>query len=150
MRNKLSNLLEKSLRDSKSLDHNSLCIVPGKLAWKITVDINIINNDGNLYDACILAALSSWMSFKIPFLRKSGNKVNIDSNPEMINLSTLHVPLSVTYGLFDNSTKFIVDPSLKEEKCIDGVVIISANKFGEICYMHTYGAVKVDDDMIDE
>lgn len=110
----------------------------------------MINNDGNLYDACMIASLASWMSFKIPFLRKSGNKVNIPSNPEMINLSTLHVPLSVTFGLFDNNTKYLVDPSLKEEKCIDGVVIISANKFGEICYLHTYGSVKVDQETVSE
>jgi exosome complex component RRP45 len=127
-----------------------LCVVPGKLAWKIVVDINIINNDGNLYDACMIAALASWMSFKIPFLRKSGAVVNIPEKPEMINLSTLHVPLSVTFGLFDNNTNFLVDPSLKEEKCLDGIVIISANKFGEICYLHTYGSIKVDDDTISE
>ena len=79
----------------------------------------------------MLAGLSSWMSFKIPFLRKSGTKIDLTnvSQGQHINLSTLHVPLSVTFGLFDNNTKWIVDPSLNEEKVIDGVVIISANKF---------------------
>jgi len=90
------------------------------------------------------------MSFKIPFLRKSSGAVKIPENPEMIHLSTLHVPLSVTFGLFDNNRKYIVDPSLKEEKCTDGVVIVSANKFGEICYLHTYGSVKLDQATVSE
>ncbi len=150
MRNKLSNLLDKSLKESKSLDANSLCVVPAKLAWKIVIDINIISNDGNLYDTCMLASLSSWMSYKIPFLRKSGMKIDVSKATQFINLSTLHIPLSVTFGLYDNNTKYIVDPSLKEEKCIDGIVIISANKFLEICYLHTYGSVKVDRASISE
>jgi exosome complex component RRP45 len=134
----------------RALDKNSLCVVPGKLAWKIVIDINIIINDGNLYDACMMASLASWISYKIPFLRKTGNTIDLSNASQYINLSTLHVPLSVTFGLFDNNQKFIVDPSLKEEKLIDGIVIISANKFGEICYLHTYGSVKVDRQLIQE
>lgn len=112
--------------------------------WKIILDINVINNDGNLYDACMLSTLASWMIFKIPFLRKTGNKIDLTSQYKMINLTTLHVPLSITFGLFENNSKFIVDPTLNEEKCINGIVIISANKFGEICYLHTYNSIKVD------
>ena len=149
-RNKLGNLLDKSLKEAKSLDANSLCIVPGKLIWKVVIDINIINNDGNLFDACTIASLASWMTFKIPFLRKSGNKIEIPADPQLIHLSTLHVPLSVTIGLFDDNSRYIVDPNLKEEKCMDGFVIVSANKFGEICYMHTYGEVKIESDAIRE
>ena len=132
------------------MDSNSLCVIPGKLIWKIVIDINIINNDGNLYDACTLAGLASWMIFRIPFLKKSGTKIEIPSNPQFINLSTLHVPLSVTFGLFDNDTKFLVDPSLKEEKCLEGFLIVSANKFGEICYLHTYGSVKIEREDVTE
>jgi exosome complex component RRP45 len=114
------------------------------------VDINIINNDGNLYDACMLATLASWMTFKIPFLRKTGHRIMVTENHQTIALSTLHIPLSVTFGLFDNNTKFLVDPNINEEKCVDGIIIISANKFAEICYLHTYGAIKVDKGTVNE
>jgi exosome complex RNA-binding protein Rrp42 (RNase PH superfamily) len=79
-------------------------------------------------------------------MRKTGNKVKIEK--QQINLSTLHVPLSVTFALFNK--KFILDPSIKEERLADGIVIVSANKFNEICYLHTYGAVKVDNETISE
>jgi exosome complex component RRP45 len=151
MRNKLNNLLEKGLRESRALDTLSLAIVPGVLVWKIIVDINIINNDGNLYDACMLATLASWQIFKLPFLKKNGNKIplpNANKPIQEINLSTLHVPLSVTFGLFDKNSKFLVDPSLKEEKCIDGIVIICANKFNEISYLHTYNSIQIDSEIM--
>lgn len=98
----------------------------------------------------MLATLASWMTFKIPFLRKTGNKIYIQENHSTIALSTLHIPLSVTFGLFDNNTKFLVDPNINEEKCVDGTIIISANKFAEICYLHTYGSVKVDKNTVNE
>lgn len=98
----------------------------------------------------MIASLASWMIFQIPFLRKTQNQIEIPQNPQLINLTTLHVPLSVTFSLFENNKKFLVDPNLKEEKCTDGLVIVSANKFGEICYLHTYGSVKVDTATINE
>jgi len=147
LRIKLNNLLDKTLKASKAFDPLSLCVVPGKLVWKISADVSIINSDGNVYDSTLLAVLASWMTFKVPFFKKKGNIV--DSN-QFINLTTIHVPLSVTYGLFNDNTKFIVDPTLKEEKCLDGVVIISANKYDEICYIHTYNAVKLDRSIVDK
>lgn len=149
-RTKINNLIEKSLRDSKAFDTFSLCVVAGKLVWKIVMDINVVNNDGNIYDACSLAALASWTSFKLPFLRKAGEKVLIPK--QMINLSTLHIPVSVTLGLYTdgNQIKFLIDPTLKEEKCLDGIIIVSANKFNEICYMHSYYSVQIERETLDE
>jgi exosome complex RNA-binding protein Rrp42 (RNase PH superfamily) len=54
----------------------------------------------------------------------------------------------VTFALFGD--KYIIDPDSKEERIADGIVIISANKFNEICYLHTYGSVRVDNTMISE
>lgn len=135
LRTKISNLLEKSLRESKALDTNSLCIIPGKLVWKIVVDINIINYDGNVCDACVLATLSSWLSYKIPFLRRKGEKVFNEG--KSIYLTMLHRPISVTFGVFNckDQVKFIADCTLKEEIVMNGFVTVSANSFGEICYM---------------
>jgi exosome complex RNA-binding protein Rrp42 (RNase PH superfamily) len=76
--------------------------------------------------------------------------MEIPENPQLINLSILHLPLSVTFGLFDINKKYLVDPSLLEEKICEGFIIISANKFNELCYIHTYSAVKVDREIVDE
>lgn len=123
-------------------------MIPGKLVWKLVLDLNVISNDGNLYDTLMIASLASWNSFHIPFLRKSGNKINLTK--QFINLSTLHTPLSVTFAVFDNNSKYIIDPNIKEERITDGLFIMSANKFGEICYLHTYGSVKLEESFVSE
>ncbi len=83
-------------------------------------------------------------------MRKQGERIEIPENPQLINLSTLHLPLSATFGLFNGNKTFLVDPSLKEERVCEGFVIISANKFNELCYIHTFSAVKVDREIVDE
>jgi exosome complex RNA-binding protein Rrp42 (RNase PH superfamily) len=75
--------------------------------------------------------------------------VIIPENPQMFPLSVLHVPFSVTYGIYEGNL-VIVDPNLREERCIEGIVIVSANKFKEICYLHTYSSVKLDIDTVNE
>ena len=150
-RTKISNLLEKSLRESKALDTNSLCISPGKLVWKIVIDINIINNDGNAIDACFIATLASWLSYKIPFLRKKNDKVIC--NGQTIHLTMLHMPFCVTFGLFntnDNKMKYLCDPSWKEEQVMKGFLSVSANIFGEICYLQMTSSVQVSTDEMND
>lgn len=143
-RTKISNILEKSLRESKALDTNSLCIAPGKLVWKIVIDINIINNDGNAIDACFLSAIATWLSYKIPFLRKKNDKVICSG--QSINLTMLHVPLCVSFGLFtskEGKCKYICDPNWKEEQVINGFLSVSANIFGEICYLQMTSSIQI-------
>ena len=150
-RTKISNILEKSLRESKALDTNSLCIAPGKLVWKIVIDINIINNDGNAIDACFLAAIATWLSYKIPFLRKKNDKVIC--NRQYINLTMLHIPLCVSFGLYtskEGKCKYICDPNWKEEQVINGFLSVSANIFGEICYLQMTSSIQISTDDMNE
>ena len=150
-RTKVSNILEKSLRESKALDTNALCIAPGKLVWKIVIDINIINYDGNAIDACFLSAVASWLSYKIPFLRKKNDKVIC--NGQSINLTMLHIPLCVSFGLFnvnEGKCKFICDPNWKEEQVMKGFLSVSANIFGEICYLQMTSSIQISTEDMNE
>ena len=146
---KISNYLEKSLRESKALDTNSLCIIPNKLVWKIVIDINVINYDGNAIDACLISALSSWLTYKIPFFRIKNNKIYYDN---FINLTLIHLPISITYGIFLNNDKinFILDCDLLEESVMNGFISICANIFKEICYMQMNSNVQVGSNDIKE
>ncbi len=139
---KISNYLEKSLRESKALDSNSLCVIPNKLVWKIVIDINIINYDGNATDASLISALASWLTYKIPFLRVKNNKIYYDN---FINLTLIHMPISITYGILLNEDKilFILDCDLLEENVMNGFISICANIFKEICYMQMNSNVQV-------
>ena len=131
----INSILEKCLKESHALDTNILCVIPGKIVYKIIIEINIIKNDGNVFDAAVIAALCSWLSFKIPFFRVKNEELYYDT---FINLTTIHMPVCVTFGIFekkDEKVEFVVDNTLEEESVMKGMVSICANIFGEISYM---------------
>ena len=129
------NILEKCLKESKALDTNSLCIIPGKLIWKIVVDINVVKNDGNIFDAAIISALAIWLTYKIPFFKIENNNVYYD---KFINLTLIHMPVCITHGIFlkkNGKIIFVLDNTSDEENVMSGNVSVCANIFGEISYM---------------
>ena len=148
----ISNILEKCLKESHALDTNILCVIPGKLVWKVILDISVIKNDGNIFDTAIIAALSSWLTYKIPFFRIKEGELYYDS---FINLTTIHMPVCVTNGIFLKKNKneeimFVLDPTFEEESVMSGSVSICANIFGEISYMHMNTEVQVGLEDIEE
>jgi exosome complex RNA-binding protein Rrp42 (RNase PH superfamily) len=148
----ISNILEKCLKESHALDTNILCVIPGKLVWKVTLDISVIKHDGNIFDSAIIAALSSWLTYKIPFFRIKEGELYYDS---FINLTTIHMPVCVTNGIFLKKNKneeimFVLDPTFEEESVMSGSVSICANIFGEISYMHMNTEVQVGLEDIEE
>jgi len=62
----LSRVVDRSIRESKGIDFKKLCIKEGKYVWMIFVDIVVINNDGNLFEACELAALAALKNARFP------------------------------------------------------------------------------------
>jgi exosome complex component RRP45 len=147
----INNILEKCLKESHALDTNILCVIPGKIVWKITLEINVIKNDGNIFDTAIIAALSSWLTYKIPFFRIKEGELYYDS---FINLTTIHMPVCVTNGIFLKNKKekiiFILDNTLEEENVMSGNVSICGNIFGEISYMQMNTETQVGLDDIEE
>ncbi|MCQ2818862.1 MAG: hypothetical protein MJ252_16475, partial [archaeon] len=143
-RNRLNIFISKTLKESKALDIFSLCIIPEQVAWKIIIDINIINNDGNVLDACLISILASWLTFRLPFLIKKENK--LVNNNKYIYLTTLHKPFMVSFGIFETEkegNKFIVDCNLKEESVMKGKISIAANIFGEVVFMHMASSAQI-------
>ena len=133
----INTILEKCLKESHALDTNILCVIPGKIVWKIIVDICIIRNDGNAFDAVVIAALASWLSYRIPFFRVTDNELYYDS---FINLTTIHMPVCVSHGVYIKKNKtekifFMLDNTLEEESVMNGNISVCANIFGEISYM---------------
>lgn len=90
------------------------------------------------------------MTYKIPLLRKDiDNKINLDvSSKKFINLPLLHLPICVTIAYKDGIT--LVDPSVKEEKVSDGLLVTVANRFNQICYLHTFQSPSIESCQVSE
>ena len=66
MRIDISRFIDKVLKSSRAIDRESLCIVQGRLVWNLQVDLYVINEDGNLLDACFLATVAALMNTRLP------------------------------------------------------------------------------------
>lgn len=53
-------------KNSRMVDTESLCIVPGEHVWSVRVDIHILNHGGNLIDAVVAATLCALTDYRRP------------------------------------------------------------------------------------
>ena len=44
----------------------SLCIVPGEKVWGVMIDIHVLSDQGNIFDACGLAAIAALRTAVVP------------------------------------------------------------------------------------
>ncbi len=66
MKIEIQSFIEKITRNSRATDKEGLCIITGKLVWSITVQLNLINDDGNSFDAFFLAAILALKNTRLP------------------------------------------------------------------------------------
>ena len=116
----LARVVDRGIRESKAIDFKKLCIREGEKVWMVFVDIYPINDDGNLIDASVLAALAALKSARIPKL-ENDKVVYGEFTNEKLKLNKL--PITFTFGKIDD--KIIVDPNSKEEEILDARVSLS-------------------------
>ncbi|XP_061685425.1 exosome complex component RRP45 [Syngnathoides biaculeatus] len=140
---KLNRQLERCLRNSKCIDTESLCVVSGEKVWQIRVDVHTLNHEGNLMDAASIAAIAALCHFRRPDVGIHGDEVTVYSAEERdpIPLSVYHMPISVSFAFFQQGTYLLVDPSEREERVMDGLLIIAMNKHREICSIQSSGGI---------
>ncbi|MFH1239681.1 MAG: exosome complex protein Rrp42 [Candidatus Diapherotrites archaeon] len=62
----LARVVDRGIRESKSIDFKKLCITEGEKVWIAFGDIYVINDAGNLFDASSIALVSSYLNAKMP------------------------------------------------------------------------------------
>jgi len=128
----MARVVDRGIREAKTIDLSKLCIDPGKLVFIVYVDIYVLNHDGNLFDAFALSAISALLNAKM-------KKYTVKKNGELkygkgyIKLPIQNYPVEISIGKIDD--KMIVDPSLEEEAVVDGLITIAIGNKGEICAM---------------
>ncbi|KAJ0041756.1 hypothetical protein NL108_007351, partial [Boleophthalmus pectinirostris] len=140
---KLNRQLERCFRNSKCIDTESLCVVSGEKVWQIRVDVHTLNHDGNLMDAASIAAITALCHFKRPDVSIQGEEITVYTPEERdpIPLSIYHMPISVSFSFFQQGTYLLVDPCEREERVMDGLLMIAMNKHREICSIQSSGGI---------
>jgi len=132
----LARIVDRGIRESKSLDFKKLCIKEGEKIWMIIIDIVTINDAGNLFDASALAAIAALKNMKFPEYKD--DKIDYKKKTNK-GLELKDTPLSVTVIKIGN--KFIVDPDSDEEKAIDARLSVATLSDGTLCALQKGGDV---------
>ncbi len=125
----LARVVDRGIRESKSIDSEKLCIIPGKKVFIVYVDIYVLDHDGNLFDASALAAILALNTAKIQEFYVKNDEVFYKKN--LVNLPLQNHVFEVTIAKIVD--KLLVDPSLVEESAIDAQITIAVDDQSNIC-----------------
>jgi exosome complex component RRP42 len=132
----LARIVDRGIRESKAIDTEKLCIVPGQKVFVVFVDVYVLNHDGNLIDASALAAVAALLNTKMPNYEVKDGEVVIKQGYTPLPMKS-H-PITVTLGKIND--KLIVDPWLEEEQVMDSRLTMAFNEDGNICAIQKGGA----------
>ena len=143
----LLRLLERCMKESRCVDTEALCIVAGEKVWLIRCEVSVIDDAGNAADACILAALTSLLSYRRPDVTVlssaagGGSSVVMHSIDERqpTPLHLHHTPVCTTFALFDDGALHVCDPSLDEQAVSTATVSIVVNEWHQLCGVYKLG-----------
>jgi exosome complex component RRP42 len=125
----LARVVDRGIRESEMVDLTKLCLIPGKSVVTIFVDCNVMNVDGNLFDATSYAVVSALRTSKMKKYVVKDEKA--EATEEMIPVPVERTPVSVTMARIGE--KMIVDPNTEEEASMDMRITITTDDDGNIC-----------------
>ena len=73
----IGRVVERGLRESRSVDTEALCIIAGAKVWSVRLDIHVLDDGGNLIDSCGIAAITALHHFKRPDITITGDNLII-------------------------------------------------------------------------
>ncbi|BBM97158.1 exosome complex component RRP45 [Marchantia polymorpha subsp. ruderalis] len=144
----LGRIIDRGLRESRAVDTESLCVLAGRAAWQIRLDIHILDNGGNLVDVANIAALAALSSYRRPDCSIGGHDgqeviVHPPEVREPVSLILHHLPIAVTFAFFADGELEALDPSVKEEAVMGGRLTVTVNSQGDVCAIQKGGGVGV-------
>lgn len=125
----LARLVDRGVRESKAVDLEKLCIIPGKQVWVIFIDVHILDDCGNIMDASSLGAIAALLTTRVPASRFGlGEDYSLPIND---------VPIATTAIEFGDVLMF--DPDVDEESIANTKLTVISTADGSICGMQKSG-----------
>lgn len=134
----ISRVVDRSIRDSKSIDLTKLCIIPGKRVWNVWVDIYVLDHGGNILDASTMAAVLALYNAKLPKVVVEGDQVKTDNTIMETQVPIRYPVVSVSVCKIGN--KLIVDPTIEEESICESKMAFSYLEDGKIVGIQKFGS----------
>lgn len=117
----IARVVDRGIRESKMIDLQKLVVTPAEKVWIVFIDIDVIDYDGNLIDACSLGAVSALLTAVVP-----GTTIGEKDFPLPVTCK----PVSVTMAKIGDD--MVVDPDLEEEQISSARVTVTISEDGHI------------------
>ncbi|CAF1599021.1 unnamed protein product, partial [Adineta ricciae] len=113
--------------------------------WEISVNLHVLDYDGNILDCGNLAALCALAHFRYPAVTVIGTDVHVHSiterNPQPVRI--LHFPIIITFALFKNGEYMLIDACEAEEKVMEGLFAVGMNQHKELSTLTMLGEISL-------
>ncbi len=144
----IARVVDRGIRESHAVDLAKLCITPKEKVWNINIDLYILNHDGNLIDACGLAALAALATSTLPKLTKDNTIDFEDYENRAGPLPLMALPLPVTLSKIGG--KLLIDPTLEEEEAAKARLTVASTADGRLCAMQKGGTEPFSEAEVDQ
>ncbi len=134
----LARVVDRGIRESGAIDVKKLCIKKGEKVWMVYVDVNILDDFGNLQDAAALAASAALDTAVFPKLDKENN-VDLYAPKTKNKLPVKFRPVSCSFHKVGD--KLLLDPTKDEEKAASARLTIATRDDGNLCAIQKGGDV---------
>ncbi len=130
----IARVVDRGIRESKTIDMNKLCIEKGKKCWMVSIDVVPVNDNGNLLDVSSLAALAALRDARFPTYKDEAVDYKKLTNK---HLDIIKLPIGVT--VLKIGKNFVVDPTYDEEKVLDARLTVATTDDGKLCALQKGG-----------
>lgn len=130
----LARITDRAIRECHAIDMHKLCIESGEKMWVVVVDICTLNDAGNLFDACSLAAMAAIKDAVYPGF--DGEVIDYKNKTDQ-KLPLTDKPLNVT--VFKYGEHFLTDPTIDELKVYDARLTVGITSDGNLCSLQKGG-----------
>ncbi len=147
--NRVLRCLERTIVVGGALDAESLVVTPSSWVWRVTVALTLLDDGGNVLDACVLAAMVALRHYRKPHVAVDmpGDAKSF-ALPRLIPatlkeptpLALHHTPVFISFALLpaidvasESPVTTFVDPEKREELVQFGTMCIAMNVHGVSC-----------------
>jgi exosome complex component RRP45 len=111
----------------------------------LTVELSLLNDDGNLIDVFFLAAVLALKNTRLPEVSMKGDQVIVSQDvarQHFINVH--HLPICTTFYFAPGVDEPFMDATAKEERLATARLSFVMNVFEDMCGMSTLGQMEID------
>lgn len=131
----LARVVDRGIRGSKCVDFSKWGIVSGEMAWTAYVDLYTLDMDGNLFDACAIAAMVALKETRMPKLDEDNKIISKEYTGK---ISVVKSPVLCTFVKVGNT--LMVDPTQVEENASSARFSVSVTEDNVLCAFQKGGS----------